>query len=271
MVADPGARPLGQAERVLELGAAGEQRPRRALAGQRKRRRDVAARAAEHPRAAGRARTTESSVRVWIGRSWTQEQVGDVAEALECVVVAVGDRLVGHVGAGHHERLADFVQQQVVKRRVREHHAELGRSRRDRLRRPAHRAPRVASTIGRSGLGQQLRGRPRRATRATRRRAERRRHQRERLVLAMLARPQRRHRALVAGQAGQVVAADALDRDDRAVAQRGGGGGRAGRAERLAVPEQPTATVRRPGTRSAGRGSAGRRGPRTRPGTAGTS
>ena len=39
-------------------------------------------------RAARRPRTTESSVRVWIGRSWSRNSVGDAAEALERVVVA---------------------------------------------------------------------------------------------------------------------------------------------------------------------------------------
>ena len=101
---------------------------------------------------------------------------------------------------------------------------------------------------------------------------QRRRHQRERLVLAVLARPQRRHRRLVVGAAGEVIAADALDRDDRAGAQRGRGGGdriarRIGsRSLRAAAP-----TARTPGTRWAGRGSAGRPGPRTRPGRPGTS
>ena len=218
--------------------------------------------------AAGTARTTESSVRVWIGRSWTRNRSAISREPLERVVVAVGDRLVGHVGAGHHERLADFLQQHVVKRRVGEHHSELGRSGRDGLR------DRRIVAAGREHdrtlrAGQQLAGnRVERHERLHER--ERRRHQRERLVLPMLARPQRRHRALVAGEAGEVVAADALDRDDRAARERGDGGGqRVGGGRR--GPRSAVATVRRPRMRSAGRGTGGRPGRRTRPGTPGTS
>ena len=55
-----------------------------------------------------------------------QDQVRDSGEPLERVVVAVGDRLVGDVPARHHERLAGVREQQVVERRVRQHHAELG-------------------------------------------------------------------------------------------------------------------------------------------------
>ena len=45
-------------------------------------------------------RTTESSVRMWIARSWTQEGVGDAGQPVERVVVVVGDRLVADVAAG---------------------------------------------------------------------------------------------------------------------------------------------------------------------------
>ena len=96
------------------------------------------------------ARRTESSVRVWIGRSCSRNTSAIAGQALERVVVAVGDRLVGDVAAGHHERRARVGEQQVVQRRVGEHHAEVaeraGRPRRDR-RRPAGAA---RATIGRS-------------------------------------------------------------------------------------------------------------------------
>ena len=124
-----------------------------------------------------------------------QQQVGDPGQALERVLVLEGDRLVGDVAAGHHERHARVGEQQVVQRRVREHHPELAGARRDRLR-DGRAGRRGASTIGRVAraqqpllLGAQLHQR--------RRRGDVGHHQRERLVLAVLARPQRRHRALV--------------------------------------------------------------------------
>ena len=54
-----------------------------------------------------------------------EEQVGERREADERVVVAEGDRFVGDVSARHHERRAGVGEQQVVKRRVRQDHAEL--------------------------------------------------------------------------------------------------------------------------------------------------
>ena len=57
-----------------------------------------------------------------------QHDVGDRVEPLERVVVLVRDRLVGDVAARHHERLAGVGEQQVVQRRVREQHAEVGRA-----------------------------------------------------------------------------------------------------------------------------------------------
>ena len=72
-----------------------------------------------------------------------EERVGDPAEPLARLVVVVGDRLVRAVAARHHERSAEVGEQQVVERRVREHHAEPRAARRDRrsdrrVRAPAH-------------------------------------------------------------------------------------------------------------------------------------
>ena len=98
-------------------------------------------------------------------------------------------------------------------------HAEVGRARRDRRRHRRVRPPRrehdraVAAGEQRRLLVGQRDERARRLDVAH--------HDRERLVLAVLARPQRRDRRLARGQAGEVVAADALDRHDRALAQRG--------------------------------------------------
>ena len=146
-----------------------------------------------------------------------EEQVGDVAQPSHGVVVEVRDRLVGHVRARHDQRLADVGEQDVVQRRVGEHHAEVGRARGDGGgdRRPGAargeddrpRASGQHRLVGCAQLNELTRGR------------DRRHHQRKRLVLAMLARPQPRHRLLVGGPAGQVVSADPLDRNDRPAAQ----------------------------------------------------
>ena len=235
MVADPGPPALGEAEGVLELGAAGEQRRR--LDRQREARGHEAARAPHDQRAGTAAadRAQRPSRRSGLDRAVVEEEeVGDPAEPLERVVVAVGDRLVGDVAARHHQRHAGVGEQQHVQRRVGEHHAEVGRDgATDGATGAAGR--RRATTIGRSRpvsrlclalveLDQLARG------------LEVARHQRERLVLAVLARAQRGDRRLVVGAAGEVEAADALDREDSARAQL-----RRGSGDRVAL----AATARR--------------------------
>ena len=146
MVRDPGAAPARQAEGALELGAAGEHvAPGRHR--QREQARDGAARAAQRQRpAAGDAQHRVVDAR--LDRPVVRDdEVGDRGEPLERVVVLVGDRLVGHVAARHHQRLAHVGEQQVMERAVREHHAELGRPRRHR---PRHRARRGAGAPARS-------------------------------------------------------------------------------------------------------------------------
>ena len=69
-------------------------------------------------------RTTESSQRRWIGRSCVRNASAIPAEPAAGLVVLEGDRLVGEVPARHHERPAEVAVEQVVERRVREHHAE---------------------------------------------------------------------------------------------------------------------------------------------------
>ncbi len=135
--ADPRTLAAREAERALELGSAREHVAR---GGDRQPhgRGRVAARAPQHPVAAQHrvvgARRDRPVVR--------QEQVGDPGQPLARVLVAMRDRLVGHVAAGHHQRLADVGQQQVVQRAVREHHPELGGPRGDRRRHPRPGAPR---------------------------------------------------------------------------------------------------------------------------------
>ena len=63
-----------------------------------------------------------------------EEGVGDVAEPLARFVVGDRDGLVGAVAARQHERPARVGHEEMVERRVGEHHAELRRPRRHRPR-----------------------------------------------------------------------------------------------------------------------------------------
>ncbi len=203
---------------LLSSAPVGEDRPPR-RARQRDPGRHVAARAADRPRPARRD-AHDRVVGAHVDRPVVQEErLGDAGQPRDGVLVVVGDRLVGDVAARHHQRHAVAVgQQQVVQRRVREHHPELPRPRRHRR--------------GHAGPGQPRREHDRPLARAQQRlllrpRLDQRgggldvgRHQRERLVLAVLARPQRPHRALVVGAARQVVAAQPLDRQHRPAEQR---------------------------------------------------
>ena len=128
--------PPGEAEGRLQLGAAGEDRPpspaaRSAmLSGTYPRERLIRSGAG---RSSGSSeRTTESSARIVDRAVVEQERVGDRAEPLQRFVVAVGDRLVGDVARGQHQRLAGVGEEQVVQGRVREHHSEVGAAGRDR-------------------------------------------------------------------------------------------------------------------------------------------
>ena len=186
----------------------------------------VAARAPQHQRRRaqpGRHRAEQGVVGAGVDRPVVDhERVGDGAEASSRIGVQVGDRLLGDVARGHHQRRADVGEQQVMQRRVREHHPEVRASRRDRRgdRRPGAPAsdddrPHAVGEQGLLGRGEldELAGA-----------VEVRRHERERLALAPLALAQGRHRALVGRRAGEVVAADPLDRQDRARDEHPGGG-----------------------------------------------
>ena len=136
VMADPDPAPLGEAERVLELGPAGEdglcRRDRQLQAARR-----VAARAADQQRRLadlGRQRAHDRVVDPGLDRAVVDEEgVGDLAEPGERVSVVVGDRLVGDVARGQHQRDSGVGGEQVMKRRVGQHHAEVGRARRDLL------------------------------------------------------------------------------------------------------------------------------------------
>ncbi len=224
MVADPRATALGHAERVLQVRSDGEQRARRGDR-QRERAGHVAARAPDEQRAtADGARDRVVGARLdrpVVG----EERVGDAGEPFQRVVVAEGDRLVGDVAAGQHERRAHVAEQQVMQRRVGEHHPEVGRARRHGRRHRRIRAPRREHD--RSARRAQQLARPVVERDKCLGRLKVWRHHGERPLLAVLARAQRGDRVLVGGQARQVIAADALHGDDRAaLKQRRGGGDR---------------------------------------------
>ena len=139
-----------------------------------------------------------------------EEQVGDPRQPLERVVVAVGDRLVGHVAAGHHQR------QRRRRRAAGGAAASTGASRRAR----APRAPPTRAT----GAPAPARGehdrraRAPRAARARRRRARPALRRRDDGAISANGLSSRCLRArsaatarLVVGSAGEVVAADPLD------------------------------------------------------------
>src|ERR1700733_12051937 len=102
-MADPGTRPLGQAERVLELGAACEYGPSRAWRGKRDGPRDVSARAPENRLPTIRRRAHDRVVGARLDRPVVdEEQVRDVLQALERVLVSVGGRVCGRGRAGRY-------------------------------------------------------------------------------------------------------------------------------------------------------------------------
>ena len=211
MVAHPGPPALRQAEGALQLGAAGQQRRRLAAAGPAPRARS---RASGGSSAAAPLRwRAPPSRRCACGSAGRGRGTGPRSRpAARGRRRRVGDRLVGDVGAGHHQRLAHVGQQQVVQRRVGQHHAEVRRAGRDRS---GHRARPAGGGRSRSAArGSASSSSSASESSTSARAASIRRHQRERLVLAVLARPQGGHGLLVRRQAGQVVAAEALDGDD---------------------------------------------------------
>ncbi len=188
----------------------------RCAAAQLDARRHQSARAAQHERPA-----QHRVVGARLDRAVVDEEaVGDRGQALQRLGVVEGDRLVGDVAAGHHERHAGVREQQVVQRRRRQHHAEVGLARRDGGRDRGARAPARDHDRALAPAQQPLLLRPEQDQRACG--VEVGRHQGERLVLPVLARAQRGDGVLVVGAAREVVAADALDGDDEAVEQRGG-------------------------------------------------
>ena len=79
-----------------------------------------------------------------------EEQVGDTLQSQDRLLLVSADRLVRDVAAGGHHRHSQLAHKQMMQRCVRQHHAEVGISRRDRCRQIVP-SPRRSSTIGASG------------------------------------------------------------------------------------------------------------------------
>ena len=241
---DVGASAASQRERVLELGAHREQRCRRGQ-GQVDRVRGVAAGAPDD----GLAARDDARDRVVVPRPdlavVDQEAVGETRQAGQRVGVVGGQRLVGQVAGGEHDRPADVRHEHVVERRIGQEHAQpavarghgLGEGRgrpgpgiapgleeHDRSRRACQQA-----AFGRPDPAQGPRG------------AEVPDHDRERLRPAPLAIPEPHHGLLARRVAGELVATQALDRDDPAVEQQahGGGQGLVARGDRTGSARRP--------------------------------
>ena len=269
---DPCAAAAGEAEGALELGAAREhvavRRRQAARARSGPRRASAAAAAAARARPAARSRRCACGS---AGRgARNASAIG--RQPRDGILVLVRDRLVGDVAARHHQRLADVGEQQVVQRAVREHHAQLRRPRRDRGGHPGagpargeHDRPVAAAQQRRLDaveLDQLARG------------VEVGGHQRERLLLAVLARAQRRDRVArrPPGRRDGTPRCPSPRRSPPAC-------NTATARVRGSVPslparnrrQTPLSAGRSRGRRSAGRGSGGRRGRGTRPRTARTS
>ena len=261
---------LGDADRALQLGADGEDRPTRlgtAGAAARARSRASGAAPADAPawpappsrrsgcgsagRAAGGRRPADRAVPTASSSSWA------IGSSLRLPLVITSGRPTPR-------------QQQVVQRAVRQHQARAREARARRRRRRRCPARRGASTIGRR-IDVSAAAAPSSSSQSSlRRRRAIGDHHRERLVVACLAPPQLGDRRLVRGVGHEVVAADALHRDDApgAIAAIAASSGRRAPLTGVAVPARATSAAdRTPGRRWAEHGTAGRPGRRTRPGT----
>ena len=219
---DPRLVTGGEAHRVLQMGAARQDRARQSSA-QAHRPRDVAARAAEHRRPArhhGRHRVVAA---VLDGPIVLEEEVGEAAESLVRLVVAVDHGLVGDVPRGHHEGAPDLAEQQHVERRVHQHQPDGRQAGRDPVREPRVRPAREQDDrpldrLEEPGLfarddGQALGG------------VQIVDHHGQRLRIPALPLAERLDCLRRRRVAGQVKSAEPLHRDDGAGADRGGRAG----------------------------------------------
>ncbi len=161
-----------------------------------------------------------------------QQCVGDARQALAGVVVAVGNRFAGTIGAGQHQRTGCAGrEQQMMQRRIGQHDAQRGvvgrNARQIDLGRRQHDRP--------GDVEQQLFVR-RRQMHQLAGLCDVLRQQGERFFLAIFSRAQRLDRRGRARVASQVIPADALDRDNSAGPQQfrsAADGGLAGRDRQL--------------------------------------
>ena len=198
----------GDAEGGLELRAGGYERLRRR---ERQRRGREPARPPDRKAAAD-----DGVLAAPVDRPVVREEcVRDAGEPAAGLVVMKGDRLVGEVSARHHERTAEVAIEEVVERRIREHHAEPRRRGGDGLgdegsRHAAEQDDRALPRPEQPELRLvHVDEEPRLA-----------RHHGERLRLAVLSRTQPGDGGFVGRVARQVVAAEALHRHDPALVER---------------------------------------------------
>ena len=287
VVADPRAFALGQAERVLLLGAAGQQRPRggdRAAPASRARTRASGAASAPAPVGAG-DRAHDGVVGAGLDRPVVeQEQIGDRAPGARARRrrgrrSARRRRCRWSSPAARARRVSR--QQQVVQRRCR------GASRRARARPAPPTAPPAALARRRAGEHDRPRRRLAAASRSAGPSIDQRAAPRPTSATisanGLSSRCLRARSAATAGSSSarqaRWIAADALDRDDRARAQARGRRARtASRAEPRAVLGRPARVARAAGVGPQSRARVGlgveapvERDPRTRRGTRRTS
>ena len=264
---DVGPPAAGEGERVLQLGADRQQRPR-GRDRQRERLGRVPPAAPDDRRPSGddpRDRVVVAGPDLPVV---DEERVGEAGEALRGVGIVGGQRLVGEVARGEDEGPPDGLEEEMVERGVGQEDPEAGvpgRNRRGQARLApaagdeeddrAFRAVQQASLDG-ADTGERLRGRHVGD------------HDRERLGPATLAVAQRSDGRLVGGVAGEVIAAEALHGDDSS--RRGGRRPRRRGRRRRGPWRRPRPWAgrrdggRRRGRRRARRGSGGLRGPCTR-------
>ncbi len=170
-----------------------------------------------------------------------QKHIGDVAQAFKGLAFICANRFVAQVAARGHDRKAQFCQQQMVERRVRQHHAEVWIARGNGIPQRMKSAngfnfrmlhP-LALFIRWRCLPQQNDGRFRRTEQAFFQRRhftngfhvfERREQECQRLFLALFALAQTANSAIVSRIHHQMKSAEALDRDDLTRANGFGGG-----------------------------------------------
>ncbi len=172
-----------------------------------------------------------------------QDEVDETAEAVDCFLVVAADRLVAEVSAGHHQRAAYLLEQEVVKRGRRQHDTDLvqpGRnSRRQRGSAEQREEDYRPGGVGQSdaSLGIDLCNGARRCEIGD--------HDRQGFGRPPFALVKQGDDRFISGIAGQLKTAETLDGDNCAVAKRS-----SGHVDRVS-PDDGAVRVGQPQTRSA--------------------